>query len=547
MRRTTNLFLAAALAASLSACSGATTLIGGVGATTAAAGEVVAAGTQATAAATRTVAPAASSAAAASATSVVATGGEGRAVEVAADAAQVTLNGSSINFSGSGATVNGSTITITKAGTYRIGGKLSDGQIIVDTQDAEKVILALDGADITSSTSAPIYVANAEKVVITLVTGSQNRVTDGKQYVYADASTDDPNATIFSHDDMTINGSGSLTVNANYNNGIVSKDDLKITGGTITVTAVNDAVKGRDSLTVKDGTLTVKAGGDGMQATNDEEVDQGNIVIEGGTIDITAGDDALNAVNSIEMSGGKLIISAGDDALHADNAITINGGVIAVAQCYEGIESDQITINNGEINIVSSDDGINGVSPNGTGGGMGGRGGSMSAGTSHLTINGGTILVDALGDGLDINGSIDMTGGTLLVNGPVANNNGALDYDGTFNITGGFLVAAGSAGMAQAPSPTSTQYALMHVFNQAQAAGTTVRIISQDGEEIVSFTPTKTYQSIVVSSPKLVQGGTYLVYSGDTLVASYTLTSVITGARAGGMMGGPGGMRPRRP
>ena len=112
-------------------------------------------------------------------------------------------------------------------------------------------------------------------------------------------------------------------------------------------------------------------------------------------------------------------------------------------------------------------------------------------------------------------GPTTVNGGTLLVNGPVANNNGPVDYDGTFNMTGGFLVAAGSAGMAQAPSNTSTQYALMHVFNQAQAAGTAVRIVSQDGEEIASFTPARMYQSIVVSSPKLVKGGTYLVYSGD--------------------------------
>jgi hypothetical protein len=529
MRRAANLFLVAALAASVSACSGANTRINRVGATTSPAAAVVAAGSQVAAIATRTAATKSASA----------TAGEGLNVEVAADAAQITLNGNSIKFSGSGATVDGSTITITQAGTYRISGKLSDGQIIVDTQDAEKVVLALDGADIASATSSPIYVANAEKVVITLVTGSQNTVTDGKRYTYLDTSTDEPDATIFSHDDLTINGAGSLTVNANYNNGIASKDDLKITGGTITVTAVNDAVKGRDSLVVKAGTLTVKAGGDALQASNDEEADQGYIVIEGGTIKLTAGDDALNAVTSIEVDGGKLNISAGDDALHADGAITINGGVIVVAKSYEGIESDQIIINNGEVSIVSSDDAINGVSPNGEGGGMGG-------GTSRLTINGGTIIVDALGDGLDINGGIDMAGGTLLVNGPVANNNGPLDYDGTFNMTGGYLVAAGSAGMAQAPSATSSQYALLHVFNQMQAAGTTVRIISPDGEEIASFTPTKKYQSIVVSSPKLVKGGTYLIYSGNTQVASYTLTSMITGARVGGMMGGRG-MRPSRP
>jgi hypothetical protein len=138
-----------------------------------------------------------------------------------------------------------------------------------------------------------------------------------------------------------------------------------------------------------------------------------------------------------------------------------------------------------------------------------------------------------------------MTGGALLVNGPTLNGNGPIDYDGVFNMSGGLLIAAGSAGMAQAPSTSSTQYALMHIFNQSQPTGATVRIVSQDGREVVSFTPTKTYQSFLVSSPELTQGSTYLVYSGDTQAASYTLSSVITGAQTGGMMGGGRGMRPR--
>ena len=178
------------------------------------------------------------------------------------------------------------------------------------------------------------------------------------------------------------------------------------------------------------------------------------------------------------------------------------------------------------------------------------RGGET--GDSHLYVNGGYIAVDARGDGIDINGPIDMTGGVVLVNGPTENMNGALDYGGAFNITGGFLVAAGSAGMAQAPSTSSTQYSLAHTFSNVQAAGTLVHIATKDGKEVVTFAPTKPYQSIVVSSPDLVNGGTYVVYSGGrsigtdndslvtggdyapgTQVASYTLTSVVTGATGG--------------
>ena len=204
------------------------------------------------------------------------------------DMSYIKLEGDSITFEGSGATVNGNIVTITSAGMYSISGTLNDGQIIVDTQDAETVELVLNGADITYSTSAPIYVSNAGKTVITLADGTENYVTDGASYLFEDAE-DEPNAAIFSKDDLTINGNGSLTVNANYNNGIASKDDLKITGGSITVTAVNDGIKGRDSIAVKDGTITINAGGDGMQANNDIDAEKGYVAIEGGTLDITAG------------------------------------------------------------------------------------------------------------------------------------------------------------------------------------------------------------------------------------------------------------------
>jgi len=539
------------------------------------------------------------------------------------DAATVTLialDGKAIRVDGNGVSVDGNKATITAAGVYSIRGSLADGQIVVDTKDAEKVVLVLEGADIAYATGAPIYVANAEKVVLTLAEGTQNTVTDGAKYDFPDSKTDEPNAAIFSKDDLTINGAGALTVVANYNNGIASKDDLKITGGVITVRAANDGIKGRDSLVIRDGAITVNAGSDGLQSNNDEEADQGYIVIEGGTLDITAGkdaiqaetnltisggqitlragggsgvrktaesakglkagvditiaggvfkidasDDAINANGKITISGGELVLATSDDGVHANVAFTISDGDLRITRSYEGIESNQITINDGKIRLVSSDDGINGTSATATGrGGMPGRGGpgGFEAGDSRLFINGGYVAVDALGDGLDINGAVEMTGGIVLVNGPTANNNGALDHV-SFKITGGFLAAAGSAGMAQAPGTSSTQYSLMHNFSTVQAAGTLVHIATSDGKELVTFAPTKTYQSFVISSPELQNGATYVVYSGgrstgiatDSLyaggkytagaqVASYTLTSVVTGAG----MGGPrGGVRPVRP
>ena len=554
-----------------------------------------------------------------------------------ADTAYIELAGDAITFEGEGVTVDGSVATITSAGTYHISGTLNDGQIIVDTQDEETVYLILDGVDITCSTSAPIYVSDAEKTVITLADGSENTVTDGTSYVFEDAESDEPNAAVFSHDDLTINGGGSLTVNANYNNGITSKDDLKITGGTITVNAVNDGIKGRDSIAVLDGTITVNAGGDGLQANNDEDAEEGYVVIEGGALSITAGldgiqaqtsltvsggeitiitgggsvsssgsawggrgmegnpneitesakglkagtdltimdgviqidslDDALHSNDSITIDGGDILLASGDDGIHADVALTINGGDLNITQSYEGLESVVITINDGTIHLTASDDGINASSGNGGGeaGAQPVRGqgpGGLESGDNYLYINGGYIFVDANGDGIDANGPIEMTAGTVIVNGPTNDGNGPLDYLGTFNITGGYLVAVGSSGMAQAPSTTSTQYSVMYNYASAQAAGTIVHIETESGQDVLTFVPTKTYQSVVLSSPELENGETYVVYSGGsssgtvtdglysggtytggTQVASFTITGMVTGAGSstGGFRGAPGG------
>jgi hypothetical protein len=522
---------------------------------------------------------------------------------------QVMLEGDSITVEGTGATVDGSVMTITSGGEYSIRGTLDDGQIIVDTQDEETVYLVLDGADIACSNSAPIYVSNAEKTVITLADGSENYVTDGASYVFEDAEADEPNAAVFGKDDLTINGSGSLTVSANYNNGVASKDDLKITGGDITVTAVNDGIKGRDSIAVLDGIITVNAGGDGLQSNNDEDTEKGYITIEGGTLDITAGmdgiqaqtnllvsggnitissgssgsadsgkglkagvnvtiedgyieidavDDAVHSNDSIVINGGDLLLASGDDGVHADTSLEINEGDLNVVRSYEGIESQAIVINDGTMHLVSSDDGINGS----TGGGGWGEPGS---GDSSLVINGGRIYVDAGSDCIDVNGAGTMNEGVVILNGSAVGDNPALDVDGRLEIHGGLLVGVGSTTMVQSPSTGSTQYSVLELLPTAQSAGTMIHIESQDGQAVLTYLPGKTYQAVVFSSPELENGTTYVVtvggnstgtatdglysdgtYEGGTQVSSFTIASMVTGESTG-MGGFTGGGRRTRP
>lgn len=452
---------------------------------------------------------------------------------------EISLNGGGMTVSGEGVTVDGNQATITAGGAYQIRGSLDDGQIIVDTADEEIVQLILNGATIHNTAGAPLVINNAEEVVIILADGSQNFLSDAAAYTFASAEEDEPNAALFSKADLTIYGSGSLTVTGNYNDGIASKDGLVIAGGVIAVTAVDDGIRGKDYLVVEDGSLTITAQGDGLKADNEEDASKGyiaieagvfhitsggdavqaqtdvlisggeftlltgggsngrlaetdsakgikgvvNVNIDGGTFAIDAADDAVHSNGSLVVNGGAFVITSGDDGMHADASLTINAGSIHISHSYEGIESAVITINGGDIAIVSNDDGLNvagGVDGSGMnmgpgfGGGPGGRpnrGGAAPGGATgqdaftytgsyYLYINGGTVYIEAAGDGIDVNGAIEMTGGVVVVNGPTEQMNGALDYDALFTITGGFFVAAGSAGMAQAPGAASTQPSL---------------------------------------------------------------------------------------
>ncbi|WP_374687699.1 carbohydrate-binding domain-containing protein [Promineifilum sp.] len=532
-----------------------------------------------------------------------------------AAAIAITLNGDAIAADSAAVTVNGSTATITAAGTYSLSGSLADGQIIVDTEDEATVQLILNGVDIHSSTSAPIYILKAEEVGIILADGTTNTLTDGESYVFASADETEPNATLFANADLTIFGNGSLTVTGSYNDAISSDDGLIIAGGTITVSAADDGIRGKDYLVVKDGQITVESQGDGLKSDNDEDATQGYIAIEGGVITVTAGgdaiaaetdvlisggqfalvagggsgsvigeedsakgikglanvsidggtftidsaDDAIHSNGNITINGGTFTLTSGDDGVHADATLTINGGDIQVPTSYEGIESAVISINAGNVYVTASDDGINvagGADGSGmmAGPGRGGRRGQPAAqtetfsytGSQYLYIHGGYVVVSSGGDGIDVNGAIEMTDGVVLVSGPTDSGNGALDYDGGFNLTGGYIVAAGSAGMAQSAGSASGQNSVL-INLSGQSAGTLIHIQNSAGEDVLTFAPGKEYQSVAFSSAALVTGETYTVYTGGsstgtatdglyqggsytpgTEVASFTVSSTVT-------------------
>ena len=350
---------------------------------------------------------------------------------------QIILKGNSIEVNSSRAIADGSKVTIVSAGTYSISGSLLDGQIIVDAADGDTVRLLLNGLDIQNSTGAPVYILNALKTIILLAENTDNHVQDGAVY---QQSTEEPNTAIFSKTDLTIFGDGSLTVDGMYNDGIASKDGLIITNGNITVNAA---------------------------------------------------DDALHSYTSLLINGGTFAITTGDDGIHADSVLVIENGNISISESYEGIESAMITINGGDIHIVSSDDGLNGA---------GGRDGS----------------------GIDVNGKIEMNGGNVIIHGPISDMNSAVDYDASFKITGGFLIGAGSSRMAQAPGTGSTQCSIQLDFRSRISAGTLFHIQSSDGMEILTIKPAKDFQSIAFSSPALLQGTVCDVFLGGSSTGEMT-------------------------
>ncbi|MGB7962490.1 MAG: carbohydrate-binding domain-containing protein, partial [Propionicimonas sp.] len=469
------------------------------------------ASTTSTEASTVSVTSTATSAAAALADNVASHAEAGDTEYDAATVTTVTLaDGASKASSTTGVSITGDVITVSSPGTYVLSGSLSDGQIVVDSDAEGKVRIVLDDASVTSTTGSALVIEAADEAVVVLADGSSNSLADGTGY---DTSAEDaPNAALFSMADLTIGGSGSLTVTGNTNDGIASKDGLVILGGTITVTAVDDGIRGKDYLMVADGTVTVEAKDDALKSDNVADDTVGYVLINAGTV----------------------TLSAGDDGVHAEGDFAINDGELTVSTSNEGLEGSTVTIAGGETSVTATDDGLNATSGATTeGGGGGGGGGGMQSDGSLLTVSGGTLLVNAEGDGLDSNGTITITGGTTVVSGPTGNGNGSLDSNGGLTMSGGTLVAAGSSGMAEAPAAASTIGWVSVSFAQPIAAGETVSIV-KDGTVLAAYTTVKQVASLIVADSDITSGESYDVYVGGTLsgttVGTYSDSSDLSGA-----------------
>lgn len=428
--------------------------------------------------------------------------------------AYIQLNGTSATCESNAVEIKDGIITIKDEGTYVISGSLDNGRIVVDVEDKDKTQIVLNGVSIHNETSAAIYIKQADKVFITLEEGTENAFSGGN--AFENIGDEEVDGVIYSKADLTLNGTGSLSIKSPGGHGIVSKDDLIITGGNYTIDAATHGMSANDMLGIADGVFH-----------------------------IASGEDSIHCDMNVYIENGDFEINAKDDGIHADEELLICAGKINITNSYEGLEALHIEVAGGDIRMVCTDDGLNaaggtdssgfggmgndqfggqGGRPNGQGGrpgnqggqggGFGGQGG-MSSGSSDgsIVISGGTLYIKASGDGIDANGTLEISGGTITVCGPSQGDTATLDYDVTGAITGGTFIGTGGQMMAQ--SFSDSEQGVIAVKVGSQAAGALITLTDSNGNVVISHEPELPFAIVILSSPDIKKGETYTITVGE--------------------------------
>lgn len=420
-----------------------------------------------------------------------------------------------------GAIFSKADLTVNGKGTLTVNGNLKHG--IVSKDD-----LVLTIADLIVNSK---NVALNGKDCVKIESGNY-KLTAGSDAIRSD-NTEDTN-----HGFVYINN-GNLILNTE-NDGIQAETLVKIDNGSATITtgggSQNASYKSNGEFNQNWGfgggypdksttTETNEESAKGIKCTKD-------IIINNGNITVDSADDSVHSNSCITIENGELSLSSGDDGIHADSTLTINNGSIEVLKSYEGIEATDISVNSGNLNITASDDGFNAAGGNDSSS-MNDRPGQnmFSGATGSLTFNGGYIIVDASGDGLDSNGELTVNDGVILISGPTNGGNGALDYGSTASVNGGTVIALGSAQMAENFTSSKNQAVCLVSFN-SQSANSAFAICDENGSVLASFTPKKQYECAVFTTPTLSTGNTYTLVANAIIPAvdenGYTSSGTLT-------------------
>lgn len=570
-------------------------------------------------------------------------------------AATIYLKGNTAECTSNAVVINGNTITITDEGTYILSGNLENGMIVVNTDKADKTQLVLDTVTISNETGAAIYIKQADKVFLTLASDSENVLSNGGNFTAIDENNID--AVIFSKEDLTVNGSGSLSITSPAGHGIVSKDELTITEGTYTLNTASHGLSGKDNICIANASFSITSGKDGLHSDNSEDTSlgfvyidsgsfqiasegdgissSGEMLIQNGTFDIIAGggsenaiqqtsdfwgvmpgsglgggpgggfggpgggfgdgpqgegfggdpedgfskgpgedrgngrgskedfagmdksdstsikgikasgnlqinngtftidaaDDSIHSNANLLVKGGTYSLKTGDDGFHADAALTIYDGNISISESYEGLEGLCLDIQGGNISIIAGDDGLNAAGGTDQSGMGGPRGGDMFATdeNSYINIAGGTLYINASGDGMDSNGYLTISDGSVVISGPNYGDTAILDYGIEATISGGTFIGIGASQMSANFSSSSTQGALL-VSTGNQKSGTPVKLADDTGQLLLSQTADQDFSGILLSCPSLQQGKDYTLTIGSD-ATDFTMSKLIYNAR----------------
>lgn len=435
-------------------------------------------------------------------------------------------------------------VDIASSGTYHLTGSLENGIININNPNGQ-VRVILDSVSIKNNSGPAIYCQAAENLVIELI--GENFLADSQQY--SAGFDEDVTGVVYSKSDLIFQGDGKLTISSNYQDGIVSKDDLKFKQGTFVIDSQDDAIRGKDSVYIAGGNFIINSVADAIKTTNTNDAGKGFILIEngnfkiessakglkatdiillyGGNFSLETHGDAIHSGNYIGIVDGELSIVSSDDALHADRKIVIDGGKLIITRALEGLESYSVVINGGTIKANTLDDGINAAEGN-----LVKDDGltSLSAenGNCTVTINDGDIYVNAAGDGIDSNGWIYFNGGTTIVDGPSDDANAALDATMGIIMNGGKMIAIGSSGMATPLDNTSSIYSISAFLGSDYPAGTQIEIKDTSLRTLISHTSIKSFDHLSVGLPEFMLGNEYYLYLDGLEYQKFYITDATT-------------------
>lgn len=488
----------------------------------------------------------------------------------------ITFNNSEINLSykTNNVSLDNNEVRINSGGTYILKGTSINAKVFVELD--EEVHLILDNVNLKSNEGAPIVIMGKTKKIITVKDNTINYLEDSTVYSnFFDIEKTEPNGVVFSKRDLTINGNGTLIIKGNYNNGISTQGDLLILNSKIDVSTINNGIKGNNSVTIENADIKITSNGDSIKSdkptnttgyiniidsminitSKEDAIDAhshlkikgGNInlntiepldydpelnslkglksdidiIIESGIFNINSVDDGIHAANIIKINGGTIDIITGDDGIHSDKTLEINNGKINIKNCFEGLEAAEIIINNGDININSSNDAINSTDRTVVDN-------KLPNENCFVIINGGNLAINSYGDGIDSNGTITINGGSIFLDGPSDIKYGTLDSNSGISLNGGLIFGSGQINTEEKPSNNSSQNTVVITFSSLQDANSKVVIKDSNNKVLVEYNFSKDFQYIIFSSNSLEMNLNYKLFIDDNEVQSFKVIDKIS-------------------